>query len=174
MNSKVSAALGEFSGMSRGRRALLATAGAWAVLGVLAALAALVLSTGTTLAPDSDRGPGTSRTVPYRWTGSALQVEALSSSGATTCDVVPDSGRPGGFPAPKPKSAAARHVRSEQPWFSGQATMTCSGTVTVRTGPALVARWLTQERIAQIAGVVVFFGPLIVTYVLTSQRFKSA
>lgn len=157
------------------RRILFAITGAWAVLGAIAIAAIFVVSqSGTTLYPDSSRGPGTTRTTPYQWDGSSLQLDNSVSTRNVGCTVVPENGPTRVLPAVKSRSVAAKYVRTEQSWFSGSATMTCSDTVTVRSGTSLTAFWLVQNRITEIAGVIIAFGPLIVAYVLTSERFKNA
>lgn len=107
----------------------------------------------------------------YRWDGQPMLIVGQNSNRSTNCEVVPDSGETrslsGNF------TQYRWSVKRYHSWFTGEATVTCNSSATIRTGAELDRYELvTKNRLVQIAGGVVVGGPFAAAVVFGRGRRK--
>lgn len=141
---------------------------AWAVLAGGAIAVAMVVPTATATRLDTDyHGNDPDK---YTWHGQPIVIERSGSNTYTvSCDVEPKNGENRTL---RVQGSTKRYPSEFTSWFSGSATMTCSGRkdVLVYSGVGKQLYMLSENQIVLFGAVAIAFGPLLAVYVSKHGR----
>ncbi|MER7077669.1 hypothetical protein [Saccharopolyspora kobensis] len=142
------------------RKTLIGITIGWGVLVALvfAVFLGIAMFSGTSLAK-SDTADGS--TGPYfRWNGEPMLITSAQRGKAAVCKVVPEEGE--SREVSTYRAEGRRYVDPVEPWFSGEAQMSCTTPVTIRVGSEITNYELfTKNRVLQIGAAVVAAAPFL-------------